>query len=114
MRPDKWVLAKLKDRLLVPEVIAESMRVHAEYINLLRREGRASGASAGQERVKVERRTAAIVAVIKDGASMCTMVDPSRELAVRLSFVPANPSDPRPTIMDAYRCNITRLALGMA
>ena len=111
------MLSGLKDRLMAPEVAAEAMRTHAEETNLINRERRASGASDRKELADVERRIAAMIAVIEDGGYVRGMVDRLRELEAhqdelkeRHSTVPADPQDNHPSIADVYRSKVARLA----
>ncbi len=114
---EERVLSGLKDRLMAPEVAAEAMRAHAEEINLINRERRASGASDRKELADVERRIAAMIAVIEDGGYVRGMVDRLRELEAhqdelkeRLSAAAVDLPDIHPNISDVYRRRVARLA----
>ncbi len=111
------VLSGLKDRLKAPEVAAEAMRGHAEESNRINRERRATGASDRKELADVERRIAAMIAVIEDGGYVRGTVDRLRELEARqdelnerLSAAPADLPDIHPNVADVYRRKVARLA----
>ena len=106
------MLSGLKDRLMAPEAAAEAMRAWAEETNRINRERRASGASDRKELANVEKKIAAMIAVIEDGGYVRGMVDRQRELEARqdelnerLSAVPADLPDIHPNIADVYRRN---------
>ena len=114
---EERVLAGLKDRLMAPEAAAEAMRAYAEETNRINRERRASGASEGKELAAVEKKIAAMIAVIEDGGYVRGMVDRLRELEERqdelnerLSAAPADLPDIHPNIADIYRRKVERLA----
>ncbi len=114
---EERVLSGLKDRLMAPEVATEAMRAHAEETNRINRERRASGASDRKELADVERRIAAMIAVIEDGGYVRGMVDRLRELEARqdelnerLSEAPADLPDIHPNVADVYRRKVARLA----
>ena len=114
---EERVLSGLKDRLMAPEAAAEAMRAHAEETNRINRERRASGAGDRKELADVERRIAAMIAVIEDGGYVRGMVDRLRELEARqdelnerLSAAPAELPDIHPGVADIYRRRVTRLA----
>ena len=111
------VLSGLKDRLMAPEAAAEAMRAYAEETNRINRERRASGASERKELAGVEKKIAAMIAVIEDGGYVRGMVDRLRELEARqdelnerLSAAPADLPDIHPNIADIYRRKVARLA----
>ena len=64
---EERVLSGLKHRLMAPEAAAEAMRAYAEETNRINRERRASGASDRKELAGVEKKIAAMIAVIEDG-----------------------------------------------
>ena len=114
---EERVLAGLKDRLMAPEAAAEAMRAYAEETNRLNRERRASGAGDRKELAAVEKKIAAMIAVIEDGGYVRGMVDRLRELEARqdelterLSAAPADLPDIHPNIADIYRRKVARLA----
>ena len=114
---EERVLAGLKDRLMAPEAAAEAMRAWAEETNRINRERRASGASDRKELAQVEKKIAAMIAVIEDGGYVRGMVDRLRELEARqdelnerLSAAPADLPDIHPNIADVYRRKVARLA----
>ena len=98
-------------------VAAEAMRAYAEETNRINRERRASGASERKELAGVEKKIAAMIAVIEDGGYVRGMVDRLRELEARqeelnelLSAEPADLPDIHPNIADIYRRKVARLA----
>ena len=102
---EERVLAGLKDRLMAPEAAAEAMRAWAEETNRINRERHASGASDRKELAQVEKKIAAMIAVIEDGGYVRGMVDRLRELEAcqdelneRLSAAPADLPDIHPTL----------------
>ena len=114
---EERVLSGLKDRLMEPEAAAEAMRAYAEETNRINRERRASGVSDRKELAKVEKKIAAMIAVIEDGGYVKGMVDRLRELEARqdelsqrLSAVPADLPDIHPNVADIYRRRVARLA----
>ena len=114
---EERVLAGLKDRLMAPEAAAEAMRAYAEETNRINRERRASGASERKELAGIEKKIAAMIAVIEDGGYVRGMVDRLRELEARqdelnerLSAAPADLPDIHPNIADIYRRRVARLA----
>ena len=97
---EERVLAGLKDRPMAPEAAAEAMKAFVAETNRINRERRASGASDRKELAEVEKKIAAMIAVIEDGGYVRGMVDRLRELEARqdqlteqLSAAPANPPD---------------------
>ena len=114
---EERVLSGLKDRLMAPEAAAEAMRAWAEETNRINRERRASGTSDRKELAGVERKIAAMIAVIEDGGYVRDMVDRLRELEARqdelnerLSAAPADLPDIHPNIADVYHRKVARLA----
>ena len=114
---EERILAGLKDRLMAPKAAAEAMRAWAEETNRINRERRASGASDRKELAQVEKKIAAMIAVIEDGGYVRGMVDRLRELEARqdelnerLSTAPAALPDIPPNIADVYRRKVARLA----
>ena len=107
---EERVLSGLKDRLIAPEVAAEAMRAHAEETNLINR----------KEQADVDRRVAALIAVIEDGGYVRGMVDRLSELEARqdelnerLSAAPADLPDIHPNIADVYRRRVALLAVAL-
>ncbi|MDE0347325.1 MAG: hypothetical protein OXI66_16330 [Boseongicola sp.] len=114
---EERVLSWLKNRLMAPEVAAEAMRAHAEETNRINRERRASGASDRKELGDVERKMAAMIAVIEDGGHVRGMADRLRELDARqdelterLTTTPVDLQDIHPNVADVYRRKVARLA----
>ena len=114
---EERVLSGLKDRLMEPEAAAEAMRAYADETNRINRERRASGASDRKELAEVEKKIAAMIAVIEDGGYVKGMVDRLRELEARqeelterLSAVPADLPDIHPNVADIYQRRVARLA----
>ncbi len=114
---EERVLSGLKDRLMAPEAAAEAMRAWAEETNRINRERRASGASDRKELADVEKKIAAMIAVIEDGGYVRGMVDRLRELEARqdelnerLAAVPVDLPDIHPNIAAVYRRKVARLA----
>ena len=114
---EERVLTGLKDRLMAPEAAAEAMRAYAGETNRINRERRASGAGERKELAGVEKKIAAMIAVIEDGGYVRGMVDRLRELEARqdelnerLSATPADLPDIHPNIGDVYRRKVERLA----
>ena len=113
---EERVLTGLKDRLMAPEA-AEAMRAYAGETNRINRERRASGAGERKELAGIEKKIAAMIAVIEDGGYVRGMVDRLRELEARqdelherLSAAPADLPDIHPNIKDVYRRKVERLA----
>ena len=118
---EERVMAGLRDKLMEPEAAAEAMKAYAEETNRLNRERRASGATDRKELADIEKKIAAIVAVIEDGGYARGMMDRMRELEARqdelserLSAVPADLPDIHPKIADIYRRKVERLAEALA
>ena len=114
---EERVLAGLKDRLMEPEAAAQAMKAYVEKTNRINRERRASGASDRKELAEVEKKIAAMIAVIEDGGYVRGMVDRLRELEARqealnerLSAAPADLPDIHPNVADIYRRKAARLA----
>ena len=114
---EERVLAGLKDRLMEPEAAAEAMRAYVEETNRLNRERRAAGADDRRELAGIEKKMAAMIAVIEDGGYVRGMVDRLRELEARqdelnarLATVPADIPDIHPNVADIYRRKVARLA----
>ena len=114
---EERVLAGLKDRLMEPEAAAQAMKAYVEKTNRINRERRASGASDRKELAEVEKKIAAMIAVIEDGGYVRGMVDWLRELEARqealnerLSAAPADLPDIHPNVADIYRRKAARLA----
>ncbi len=113
---EEWVLAGLKDRLMVPEAAAEAMRAYEE-INRINRERRALGAGDRRELAEVEKKIAAMIAVIKDGGYVRGMVDRLRELEARQdepnekpAAAPADLPDIHPNFAGLCRRKMAQLA----
>ena len=113
---EERVLSGLKDRLMASEAAAEAMRAYAEETNRINRERRASGASDRKELAGVEKKIAAMIAVIEDGGYVRGMVDrlceleaPQDELNEWFAVTPDLP-DIHPSIADIYRHKVARLA----
>ena len=90
---------------------------YAEETNRINRERRDSGASDRKELAEVEKKIAAMIAVIEDGGYVRGMVDRLRELEARqdelnerLAAAPADLPDIHPNIADIYRRKVARLA----
>ena len=118
---EERVMAGLRDKLMAPEAAAEAMKAYAEETNRLNRERRASGATDRKELAGIEKKIAAMVAVIEDGGYARGMMDRMRELEARqdeieerLSTVPADMPDIHPKIADIYRRKVERLAEALA
>ena len=102
---------------MAPDAATEAMRAWAEETNRINRERRASGASDRNELARVEKKFAAMIAVIEDGGYVRGMVDRLRELEARqdelnerLSAARAALPDIHTNIADVYRRKVTRLA----
>ena len=115
------MLAGLKDKLMAPEAAAEAMKTYAEETNRINRERRASGATDRKELADIEKKIAAMIAVIEDGGYVRGMVDRLRELEARqdelnerLAAVPADLPDIQPNIAIVYRRKVERLAEALA
>ena len=114
---EERVLAGLRDRLMAPEEAAEAIRAYTEETNRLNRARRASGANDRKELADVEKKIAAMIAVIEDGGYIRGMVDRLRELearqdalTARLARVPADIPDIHPNVAGIYRRKVARLA----
>ena len=114
---EERVLAGLRDRLMAPEEAAEAIRAYTEETNRLNRKRRASGANDRKELADVEKKMAAMIAVIEDGGYVRGMVDRLRELEARqddlnarLARVPADIPDIHPNVAGIYRRKVARLA----
>ena len=114
---EERVLAGLRDRLMAPEEAAEAIRAYTEETNRLNRARRASGANDRKELAGVEKKIAAMIAVIEDGGYVRGMVDRLRELEARqdeltasLARGPADIPDIHPNVASIYRRKVARLA----
>ena len=114
---EERVLAGLRDRLMAPEEAAEAIRAYTEETNRLNRARRASGANDRKELAGVEKKIAAMIAVIEDGGYVRGMVDRLRELEARqdelnarLASVPSDIPDIHPNVAGIYRRKVARLA----
>ena len=114
---EERVLAGLRDRLMAPEEAAEAIRAYTEETNRLNRVRRASGANDRKELAEVEKKIAAMIAVIEDGGYIRGMVDRLRELearqdelTARLARGPADIPDIHPNVAGIYRRKVARLA----
>ena len=101
---------------MAPEAAAEAMRPYAEETNRNNRERRASGASDRKDLAGIEKKIAAMIAVIEDGGYVRGMVERLRELEAhqdelneRLAAAPADLPDIHPNIADIYRRKVARL-----
>ena len=102
---EERVLAGPRDRLMAPEEAAEAIRAYTEETNRLNRARRASGANDWKELADVEKKIAAMIAVIEDGGYVRGMLDRLRELEARqdelnarLARVPADTPDIHPNV----------------
>ena len=87
---------------MAPEAAAEAMRAYAEETNRINRERRASGAGDRKKLARVEKKIAAMIAVIEDGGYVLGMMDRLRELEARRAGLP-------PAVVDGLSGHSTRV-----
>ena len=107
---EERVLSGLKDRLMAPEAAAEAMQAYAEKTNRINRERRASGAGDRKQLAAVEKKIAAMIAVIEGGGYVRGMVDRLRELEARQDELNERLSAAPADLPDIHRCKVARLA----
>ena len=110
------VLAGLKDRMMAPEVAAESMLAYAEETNRLNRERRSNGDAWQAELAKIEKQIAQIVEAIADGMYHPSMKEKmtglearKTELTALLAGAPEDKPDLLPTAATIYAKKVATL-----
>ncbi len=111
------MLAGLRERLMIPEMMAEAMRAYAQETNHLNRERRNSAEANRRELAETAKAIAEIVRVIEQGGWLRALSDRLAELvakqdihSARLADIPQDIPDLHPGVAEIRRRRIQRLA----